>query len=200
MTTIKSFPIFGGLERNRNNMNKWNKLRDLAYQTAKDHGFHDGDVKEKFDFHVQPNPKAEILDDALAVAGVTREQVLNYPPMGEVYKELVAMLGKYVDQFNKRDKFFLVGYNNASFDNQFLRGFFLQNGDKYFGSWFWSNPIDVMVLATPFLVDQRNQMPNFKQGTVAKTLGIQVDDNKLHDAMYDIEICKSIYDKVCGKY
>ena len=76
----------------------------------------------------------------------------------------------------------------------------LQNGDKYFGSWFWSNPIDVMVLATPFLVDQRNQMPNFKQGTVAKTLGIQVDDNKLHDAMYDIEICKSIYDKVCGKY
>lgn len=24
-------------------MNNWNKLRDLAYQTAKDHGFHDGD-------------------------------------------------------------------------------------------------------------------------------------------------------------
>lgn len=172
------------------------------------HGIHqisgqiviDGDVKEKFDFHVQPNPKAEILDDALAVAGVTREQVLAYPPMGEVHKELVAMLGKYVDQFNKRDKFFLAGYNNASFDDQFFRGFFLQNGDKYFGSWFWSNPIDVMVLATPFLADQRNQMPNFKQGTVAKTLGIQVDDNKLHDAMYDIEICKYIYDKVCGKY
>lgn len=47
------------------------------------HGIHqisgqiviDGIVKESFDFHVQPNPKAIIEDEALAVAGVTREQV-----------------------------------------------------------------------------------------------------------------------------
>lgn len=39
-------------------------------------------------------------------------------------------------------------------------------------------------------------MKDFKQGTVAKTLGIQVDDTKLHDALYDIEICKAIYDIV----
>lgn len=57
-----------------------------------------------------------------------------------------------------------------------------------------------MVLATPFLAEARSQMPNFKQGTVAKYLGIPVDDTKLHDALYDIEICKAIYDKVCGKY
>lgn len=160
-----------------------------------------GKVKETFDYKVQPNPKAVIEKQALEVAGVTEEQVLSYTPMGEVYrKQIIPMLHKYIDRYNKTDKFYLVGYNNAHFDNDFFRGFFLQNGDKYFGSYFWANCFDCMVLATPYLADVRPQMENFKQGTVAKALGIEVDDTKLHDALYDISICKAIYDKVCGKY
>lgn len=153
----------------------------------------DGVEQEKFDFHVQPNPKAVIEEQALAVGGVTREQIMAYPPMYEVYSQFVAMLGKYVDKFNKKDKFFLVGYNNAAFDNQFLRGFFLQNGDNYFGSWFWANSIDVMVLATAFIGDRRKEMENFKLSTVAKFLGVNVDDASLHDAFYDIYLTKEVY-------
>lgn len=172
------------------------------------HGIHqisgkiviDGEEKESFDYHVQPNPQAQIEPAALEVGGVTEEQIKAYPPMGQIYNKVVAMLGKYVDKFDKKDKFYLVGYNNASFDNQFFRAWFIQNGDKYFGSWFWSNCMDVYVMATPFLADRRADMKDFKQGTVAKTLGIKVDDEKLHDALYDIEICRAIYDKVCGKY
>lgn len=168
------------------------------------HGIHqlsgmivvDGEVKEKFDFKVQPNPKAEIVQEALDVAGVAKEQIMAYPPMGEIYRKFIDMLSKYVDRYNKKDKFFLAGYNIASFDNAFFRAWFLQNGDKYFGSWFWSNCFDVMVLATPYLSEQRAEMENFKQGTVAKALGINVDDSKLHDALYDIEICKQICDIV----
>lgn len=127
------------------------------------HGIHqisgiveiDGVEQERFDFKVRPNPKAEILDEALAVGGVTREEIDAYPPMEEVYCKLVALLSRYVNKYNKTDKFFLVGYNNASFDNQFLRGFFLQNGDNYFGSWFWSNSVDVMVLASQYLLAER---------------------------------------------
>ena len=106
------------------------------------------------------------------------------------------MLGKYVDKFNRKDKFFLVGYNNAAFDNNFLRGFFLQNGDEYFGSWFWSNSVDVMVLASNYLLDRRAEMENFKLSTVAKFLNISVEDDALHDAQYDIELTKLIYDIV----
>lgn len=69
----------------------------------------DGIVKESFDFHVQPNPKAAIEDEALAVAGVTREQIAKYPAMGTVYRQFVAMLGKYVDKYNSKDKFFWLG-------------------------------------------------------------------------------------------
>jgi DNA polymerase-3 subunit epsilon len=155
-----------------------------------------GKTMERFDFKVQPNPKCVIEEQALSVAGVTREQILAYPLMFEVYQKFVAMLGKYVDKFNKTDKFFLVGFNNASFDNQFLRGFFLQNGDQYFGSWFWSNSIDVMVLASACLADRRHEMENFKLATVAKFLGVNVDDASLHNADYDIFLTKAIYDIV----
>lgn len=166
------------------------------------HGIHqisgqiviDGVIKETFDFHVQPNPKALIEDEALKVGNVTREQILAYPPMQQVYQEFVSMLGKYVDKFNKKDKFFLVGYNNAAFDNQFLRGFFLQNDDVYFGSWFWANSIDVMVLASAYLATRRPDMENFKLSTVARTLGVDVQSESLHDAMYDIELTKAVFD------
>lgn len=161
----------------------------------------DGVEKETFNFNVRPNHKALIEKQALDVAGVTEEQVLSYPPMEVVYREkLIPMLDRYIDRFNKKDKFFIVGYNNAHFDNDFFRGFFLQNGDKFFGSYFWANCFDCMVLATPYLADVRPSMENFKQGTVAKYLGIEIDESKLHDALYDIRVCKQIYDKVCGKY
>ena len=156
----------------------------------------DGKHVQDFDFHVQPNPKAVIEDAALQVGGVTREQILAYPPMEQVYKEFVAMLGKYVDKYDKKDKFFLVGYNNAAFDNQFLRGFFLQNGDVYFGSWFWSNSIDVMVLASAHSADRRAEMENFKLSTVAKFLGVSVSDDSLHNALYDIELTRAVYEIV----
>jgi DNA polymerase-3 subunit epsilon len=165
------------------------------------HGIHqisgeiaiDGETKETFDFKVRPNPKAEITQEALDVAGVTKEQILAYPPMEVIFSQFMAMLDKYVDRFNKKDKFFLAGFNNAGFDNNFLRGWFLQNGDKYFGSWFWSNSIDLMVMATPYLASKRADMENFKLATVAAALGIEVTSDKLHDASYDIYLTKEIF-------
>ena len=116
--------------------------------------------------------------------------------MHEVYLEFVNMLSKYVDKYNKDDKFFLVGYNNASFDNSFLKAFFVQNGDSFFYSWFWVNSIDVMVLATQHLMMKRHLMKDFKQERVARTLGIELDSSRLHDAAYDIWLTRQIYEAV----
>ena len=158
----------------------------------------DGETKEKFDFKVRPNPKAEIVQEALDVGGVTKEQILAYPSMEEIFPKFIELLKKYVDRFDKKDKYFLCGYNNASFDNNFLRGWFLQNGDKYFGSWFWANTIDVMVLATVFLMNVRGSMENFKLKTVATAMGIEVNEEELHDASYDIYLTKEIYKIITG--
>lgn len=153
----------------------------------------DGEIKEYFDFKVKPYHLALIEDEALAVAGITKETLETYIQFKDCYKSLIELLSKYVDKFNKKDKFFLVGYNNASFDNQFFRAFFVQNNDNYFGSWFWSSSIDVMVLASQKLMNERAEMIDFKQSTVAKQVGIVVDESRLHDAEYDVNLMIGIY-------
>lgn len=153
----------------------------------------DGQIKEVFDFKVRPNDNALIEEEALKVGNVTKEQIMAYPTMKEVYSKIITMLSKYVDKFDKKDKFHLVGYNNASFDNQFFRAFFVQNNDVYFGSWFWSDSIDIMVMASFKLRKVRHELTDFKQSTVAKYFGIEIDESKLHDAKYDIEICIKIF-------
>jgi len=152
----------------------------------------DGQVKEFFNFKVRPNDNATIDEEALKIGNVTKEQIMAYPPMKEVYFKITTMLSKYVDKFNKKDKFHLAGYNNSSFDNAFFRAFFVQNNDVYFGSWFWSDSIDIMVLASFKLRNVRHELVDFKQSSVAKYLGIEIDENKLHDAEYDIQICMKI--------
>lgn len=165
------------------------------------HGIHqiagmieiDGEIKERFNYQVKPFVEKVIEDEALKVAGVTLEKIQKYPSNYDVYNSFVSMLGRYVDKFNKKDKFFLAGYNNASFDNPFLRQWFLDNKDTYFGSWFWSNCIDIMVLATEHLKADRSTMFDFKLKTVAEKMGVKVEHDNLHDAMYDIEITRAIY-------
>ena len=153
----------------------------------------DGEEKECFNFNVAPNPKMEIIDESLLISGKTREEVLNYRPMSIVFKEFINLLEKYVDKYDKNDKFFLVGYNNSAFDNQFLRQWFLQNNDRYFSSWFWQNPLDVYVLATQKFICDRKNISDFKLKTVCKYAGIDVDEAKMHDAIYDIEITRKLY-------
>jgi DNA polymerase-3 subunit epsilon len=158
-----------------------------------------GEIMEKFNYKVKPYHSCKIEEDALKIANVSMDKIMSYPEMKDIYRELVTMLEKYVDKFDKLDKFHLVGYNNASFDNQFFRAFFVQNGDNYFGSWFWSDSIDVMILASYFFRFQRSKFTDFKQKTVAKMCGIEVDENRLHDAEYDIELCLGILNFITNK-
>lgn len=158
----------------------------------------DGAVAEYFNFHVAPNPKAKITPEALTVGGVTEEQIKAYEPMEVVFKRFKAMLRKYCDPYDKKDKIYLVGYNNAHFDDDFLRAWFIQNGDTFFGSWFWAGALDVMVLASQYLIDRRVKMDNFKLMNVAVEVGLVVDESRLHDANYDIELTRAVYRIVTG--
>lgn len=166
------------------------------------HGIHqiagciviDGEIKEHFNYKVAPNPQAKIETEALEIGGVTEEQIKQYPSMKIVYFELSKMLLNYVDKFNKTDKFHLCGYNNRSFDDQMLRAWFVQCGDKYFGSYFWSDSFDVLVLCSEILSSKRSSLADFKLKTVAAFCGIEVDETQLHDASYDIMLTKKLHE------
>ena len=153
------------------------------------------ELKDSFDFKVAPHEKSTIEEEALKIGGLTKEQVLSYPHRSEIHPQLCQLLEKHVNKFDRKDKYFFCAYN-AHFDNAFVRAFFKQCGDNYFGSWFWSNNIDVMVLAAEYLKGVRHEMENFKLMTVAKQLGIEVEEEKAHDGFYDIEITKKVYDIV----
>ena len=152
-----------------------------------------GEVKEELNLFCKPFPNCVIVPEALAVGSVTLETVNAYPPESEAYKTIINTLNEYCDKFDRTDKFHLCGYNNSSFDNQFLRKLWDRCNDKYFGSYFWSDTIDVMVLASYALKDIRHTMKDFKLHSVAKAFGVTVDESKLHDANYDLELTREVY-------
>jgi DNA polymerase III subunit epsilon len=155
-------------------------------------------AEEKFDLKMQPFPADEIEDKALLVTGTTREELATRMLCFDGYKEFCRLLSRHISKFDRSDKAFMLGYN-VGFDDSFLRQWFQKAGDKFFGSWFWWPPIDVAVLAAMKLRERRAELPDFKQGTVAKALGIEVDDTRLHDALYDIGICRQIFNACTGE-
>lgn len=148
--------------------------------------------EETFTLRIRPFNGDVVEKEALALNGLNPEEGMG---PREAHIELLKILSKYVDKYNKRDKFFFIGYN-APFDNQFLRKFFEKCQDKYFGSWFFHPPIDVMNLAAVKLMNKRAGMKNFKLGCVAKTCGIDFDLDKAHDASYDISKTVELFDKL----
>jgi len=151
----------------------------------------DGVERQIFDFKMRPFPGQEIEEDALKVTGTTRGMIEGYMDPREAYRRLLAMLGTYVGKYDKIDKFHFIAYN-ASFDDAFVRQWFLNCGDKYFGSWFWWPAIDVAVLAAEAIGPDRALMPNFKLTTVADWFKVSADGSA-HDALYDITITQKVH-------
>jgi DNA polymerase-3 subunit epsilon len=155
----------------------------------------DGVIVEQLNLFIKPHPKATIEQTALDICKVTEEQIQAYPSMEEQFKVMLTMLKKYVDPFGKGDKMFLIGFKNASFDDDFLKKYFDLMNSKFF-FYFYASTIDVSCLAAQYLINVRRSMPSFKLHRVAKTLGIEVDDEKLHDAYYDVHLTREVYNTV----
>ena len=151
------------------------------------------DVYKELNFFCQPFPNDLVDSEALDVNKLTEEKIRSFPTPRKVYDDLTAELSMHVDKYNPKDKFVLLGYN-VGFDAQFLRSFWQKNQDKYFGSWFWYPPLDVMALAFYILKDKaRPLMENFKLMTVAKEIGLDVDLEQAHGASYDVNLTRDIY-------
>jgi DNA polymerase-3 subunit epsilon len=155
----------------------------------------DGETRERFNIRMKPAPGKVVEQSALEVNGITGEDLATFDDHTEGYKKFTQTLGMYCNKFDKADKYFFVAYN-ATFDDRFIRQFMLENNDPYFGSWFHWPSIDVAVLAVDELMERRHEMPNFKLLTVAKEYGMTIDEKRLHDAMYDIELTRDIYKAV----
>jgi DNA polymerase-3 subunit epsilon len=140
---------------------------------------------DAFDFKFRPYPGMVELE-ALEKGRMTLEDLSAFPLSAEeVYQKFLKILAKHCNKFDKTDKLQIVAYN-AGFDSEFLREFFTKSGDKFYGSWFWTPAICVMQAAANELAEHRAKLPNFQLKTLCLAAEIAWDDDKAHDAKYDI--------------
>lgn len=157
-----------------------------------------GEEKERFNFHCQPVNWENIEPVALEKTNMTIEKLKTFPMPQELYKNFIELLGKYIDKYNKEDKFFLAGHN-VQFDFNFVKTLFKKMGDNYFGSYFWYKTIDLMALATILHTAGLINLSSWKLDDIAKYLEIPTDEN-LHDAFVDIDLTRKCFCKLASKY
>lgn len=153
----------------------------------------DGKIEEEFNFKMNPGDNVNIDMKALAVSNVTLADLKSFPPQALLYGKFMQMLRRYINQYDRKDKFHFVAYN-AQFDAEFIREWMTRNGNKWFGSFFWWPPQCVMLTAALKYRTVRADLPNFKLGTVCKYSGIDFSDSDAHDALYDIHKTIELYD------
>jgi DNA polymerase-3 subunit epsilon len=152
----------------------------------------EGKKVEKFSWQCKPFPQDEIHPKALEANGLSEEQIMSYGDPTKAVNEMVDMLNEHIDRYNKDDKFLFIGYN-AKFDFDFLKNWMKKGDFDYFGSYFFWPPLDVLQAVAWKYRNDREHIEDYKQVTIAKFLGIEVEDEKLHEANYDVEICEKIY-------
>ena len=150
------------------------------------------------------NPLGKAIEDsALQVNGLKREQIANFQLPAENFKKISEVLNRFVDKYDTSDKFYAGGYN-VGFDVNFLRQFFLDNGDKYFGSFFFFSYIDPSAMI-PFL-RYKGMFHDFPKRQrlcdVAEYFGV-LNKEQLHNSEADlkmtIDVCAEVWKRIAER-
>lgn len=161
-------------------------------------GFIIKDGKEVYGFNYKIKPyRGELMsEDSARINGISNEIAYSYPDQKEAWNDFISVLDSLYDV--KKERAYLVGYNNFSFDDKFLRAWFEYNGNTKFGWYFYYPSLDVMHMAAMLSVPYRNKLYNFKLSTLYQYI-FKRPLKDAHDAMIDIEATKEIFDYFYGQ-
>lgn len=112
-----------------------------------------------------------------------------------IYKDFLKSIGKFVDKFDKSDKMYFIGHN-SNFDSSFVREMFVKNGNNFYGAYFYNPVICTMMIASYKFMLKNKRPEDFTLLGLLKYFKIKVDENKLHDAEYDIAKTRELYLKL----
>lgn len=144
----------------------------------------DGEQVEEFDLKMKPFENDIIDEKALKIHGHSRKEIMSWDDPTDCYEQLITIFDKYIDRYDRDDKFYPCGYNIA-FDTNFLIQWFQKNNDQYIGSWLKLNAqIDPLYILRFLDYMGKIDLPNYKLETVAEALEIPI---KAHDALSDIK-------------
>ena len=154
-----------------------------------------GVEKEKFNFYIKPFENSEVNEKALEVQGRTLEELRTDKYIDEsiIYKKFLEILDKYIDKYDKDDKFIVAGYN-VKFDIDILKALFERNNNKFLFSYFNSSMLDPLYSVR--LLQVAGMLPvleNNKLETWCKYFNIEL---KAHDSLQDITATKKLIEKL----
>ena len=149
-----------------------------------------GQIKEELMFLFKPYPEAEIDDRALQVNNRSKKEIMGFPDCTIALQGLKKKLSKYVNKYNKNDKFICAGFN-VGFDIGFLRRTFERCGDNYFGSWFFNAPLDVWTVVSMAILKLGLRLPNYKLVTICDYFNIPILSE--HNAIDDIRGTRDLF-------
>ena len=146
---------------------------------------------ETFNFFIKPFDGAIVDQATLDVQKRTREDLEDekFKPENEVYLEFIELLDKYVNKYDKDDKFIIAGYN-IDFDIKFLQEFFKRNNNNFLYSYICKMTLDPFKYI-PFLqlCGKLPFLENNKLETWCKYFNIELD---AHDSLNDIIATKEL--------
>ena len=148
----------------------------------------DGKIEVEGEFKVQPFDYSTIEKSALEVNQITVEQLKTFTAPRTVHSSLISILDKFVNKYNKEDKFIPAGYN-VKFDMGMLENFFEKSNHKYFGSYFFRHSLDPMHFLSFLEYKGLIELENFKLVTVCKHFGIEFDE---HNALADVKATREL--------
>lgn len=156
-----------------------------------------GSVVEEFNITSRPFPDTIITEEALKVTGKTREQIMAYQEPFKAMIQLEAIFAKYINKFDRNDKFILAGHN-VGFDLDKLIAFFEKNKNNYLGSWVqFGRKFDTLAVIHALQVaGVMPVLPNNKLETIAGIM--KIDLPQAHDAMFDIRATRAIGRRLIG--
>lgn len=149
------------------------------------------DVEEEFNYHLKPWANQRMSEKATELNHITNEEIATYPDQLAVFKEFNDFLRERINPYDSKDKAYLIGYN-IQFDHSMIRSWYRFNHNNYLSSFIWTPGIDVMYIASLFLLGERPSMPNFRLSTVYRYLF--KEDFPAHDALADIKATKKVLD------
>ena len=147
----------------------------------------DGKIVKEFNIFSQPHEGADISKEALAINGITLEQIGIFQTCSSAYKELKNIFDMYIDKYDKNDKFIVAGYN-VEFDVKKLSSFFKNNNDNFLGSYIIYRGLDPLNWILPLqMLGKLPTLKNNKLSTWCEHFNIELE---AHNALNDIRATK----------
>ena len=158
----------------------------------------DGKVLQEFDLRLRPHPSAVISPEALRINHLDPERLHDPERLthDEAYRKLKSIFLTYIDRYDKKDKFYLVG-QNVHFDYGFLLALWERNQDTYLGSFIHYHKIDLIALTAALRLAHKlpndERLPSMKLDALCSYFEME---KQTHDSMSDIRQTREIF----GRY